>query len=257
MKKFLAVAFTLIPTLAFAWDIKDMNDVVDQTNFLVNKGCSGTLIDKSEGFILTAAHCIDTQYDTVESEEIDKDTGKVTKIKVRVVRPGTVSQKTFSGPNQITQTDYIYKIVDSSLALDLALLKVEAKLSHTREADLACTDVVRGDEVTAVGNSYAVLYSSVTKGTVSSLQRNYRDLRIAGQLGDLTDPGEHGLVQHSAVIAPGNSGGALFNADGKLVGVNIRGAQTGFAFAVPLEDIKRFLSEKGPVVVCNKGNSNG
>jgi S1-C subfamily serine protease len=74
-------------------------------------------------------------------------------------------------------------------------------------------------------------------------------LQIAGELGDATDDGEHGLVQHTAVIAPGNSGGALYNADGHFVGVNVRGMPGGFGFAVPLSDVRAFL-KKNDVEVC-------
>lgn len=225
----------------------DMNKQIDQTNFLVNRGCSGTLIatrtsglDKeSHSYVLTANHCIDDQYEVVEHDKIDSD-GKVTKEKIRVARPGTVSQIFFSGPTEIQRNSYVFKIKLADSALDLALLEVQSKL-NAEPVVIACDDLQRGDKVFAVGNSYGVLYSSLTTGIVSSLQRSYRDLRIAGELGDLTDLGEHGLVQHSAPIVGGNSGGALYDVNGKFAGVNVRGGATGFSFSVPLSDVKKFL----------------
>jgi hypothetical protein len=226
---------------AEGWSPAAMNRQIDQTNFLVNRGCSGTLIDNNRNLILTAAHCILDQYETVEKDKVDAD-GRVIKEKIRIVRPGTVSQEYFAGPAIVQTNSYVYKIVDTDRALDLALLKVQTKLPATQAAIIACNDPIRGDTVYAVGNSYAVLYSTVTKGIVSSIERSYRDLNLSGQLGDLTDNGEHGLVQHSAPIAPGNSGGSLYNESGEFIGVNVRGtAAGGFSFSVPLSDVKAFL----------------
>jgi len=243
------VVLALLAVVGYAradgWKIADMNRQIDQTNFLVNKGCSGTLIDTNRNYVLTAAHCVTSQYETVEKDKVDKD-GKVTKEKIQIVRPGTVSQEYYAGPSIVQTNSYVYKVVDTDKALDLALLKVQTKLPATQAAVLACTDPIRGDTVYAVGNSYAVLYSTVTKGIVSSVERSYRDLQLAGSLGDLTDNGEHGLVQHSAPIAPGNSGGALYDGSGEFVGVNVRGtAAGGFSFSVPLSDIKAFLKTNG------------
>lgn len=231
--------------LASAADMRKMNKQIDDTNFLVNTGCSGTLIDGLNGYVLTAYHCVDTQYETVEKEKIADD-GTVKKEKVRVARPGRVSLILYKGPNEVQRNAYVYKLKATDSALDLALLKVQSKLPGERgAAKMACGDVVRGDKVYAVGNSYAVLYSTLTEGIVSSVTRSYRDLQLEGDLGDLTDDGEHGLTQHSAVIAGGNSGGALYNDSGDLVGVNVRGAASGFSFAVPMEDIRKFLSSNG------------
>lgn len=235
-------AFSPLSADAAEWAVADMNRTIDQTNFLVNRGCSGTLIDASKGLVLSAAHCIIDQYDTVERERVAPD-GTVKKEQVRIAKPGAVSQLFFRGPAEVQRNSYIYKIVASDAALDLALLQIQTKLPYEKGARLSCADIGRGDTVYAVGNSYGVLYATLTKGIVSSLTRSYRDLQIAGDLGDATDSGEHGLVQHSAPIAGGNSGGALYNDAGEFVGVNVRGMPPGgFSFAVPLADIKAFLT---------------
>lgn len=244
-------AAVLCMSLPAAANNAAMNARIDTTNFLVNRGCSGTLIDAKNDYILTAHHCITTQYEMVEREKIQED-GTVKKEKVRVVRPGMVSQIFYKGPAESQRNSYVYKIIRSDAELDLALLKVQAKLPYAEAPQFACNDLARLDKVYAVGNSYSVLYSSITEGIVSSVTRSYRDLGLVGDLADGTESGEAGLTQHSAVIAGGNSGGALYNAAGEFTGVNVRGAATGFSFAVPLVDVKRFLTREGLSVLWER-----
>ena len=218
---------------------------IEQTNFLVNRGCSGTLIDPLNGYVLSAYHCVDDQYRNVERERIDEN-GAVKKEKVRIIAPGTVTQIAYKNSYEISRVTYIVKVVARDQKTDLSLLKIQGKLPEGRMASkLACKEPDLGDKVYAVGNSFAVFYSTLTEGIVSSLNRSYRDLELQGELGDATDDGEHGLVQHSAIIAPGNSGGALYNDKWELNGVNVRGGRSGFSFSVPLSDIKSFLSTNG------------
>jgi hypothetical protein len=253
---FAALAFLCLASPSLAWEQKAMNAQVDQTNFLVNNNCSGTLIgDPKFKYILTAHHCIMSTYQTVTKRDIQPD-GTVKERKVQVSVPGTVSQIYSKGPTEVQRNSYVYKVVADDDKHDLALLLVQTALPNREGAPMACKPLERGDEVTAVGNAFIVLYSSVSKGTVASVTRSYRDLGLIGDLGDSTDDGEHGLVQHTAMISGGNSGGALYNAKGEFVGVNVRGGG-GWSFAVPYEDIKTFLINSGHgnmFASCDKPN---
>jgi S1-C subfamily serine protease len=223
-----------------------LNKQIDVTNFLVNKGCSGTLVDL-KGDILTANHCVMDQFEDVQRDEVDKD-GKVKKVTVRISKPGTVSQIVFAGPSEVQRTTFVYKVKAHDPDHDLALVDVLSKLPNDMRAPVSCTEPRRLDPVWAVGNPFGILYSSATAGIVASTQRDYRLLGIDGESGDATEqPGDNGLIQHTAPIEGGNSGGALYNEQGELVGVNVRGSRVNetVAFAVPLDDVRKFLKDSG------------
>lgn len=247
MKNKLAVAALLLAISmtgpAMAWDQKAMNTQVDQTNFLVNHNCSGTLIGGNPSYILTAHHCIMDTYQTVKKKDIQPD-GTVKERDVRISVPGTVSQLYFKGSAEVQRNSYVYKVVADDDQLDLALLLIQTPLPNKTGAPMACQEVTRGDKVYAVGNAYVVLYASVSQGTVASVTRSYRDLGLSGDLGDATDNGEHGLIQHTALISGGNSGGALYNDNGEYVGTNVRGGG-GWSLSVPYTDVRHFLEKEG------------
>lgn len=235
----LAVVLSLLAlamcTSARAAGWSGMNAQIDKTNFVVNTGCSGTLIDLAGRYVLTANHCVEDQYETVEREKID-DKGIVTKEKYRRLKPGTVKQIYFNGASEVRETTYRTKLIAVDRNKDLALLQIIAVLPNAAASKLSCTDPKRGDSVFVVGNPMGVLYSSVVPGMVSSIQRQY------GTLGVGTEDSEP-LLQVSGGIVGGNSGGAVYNTTGDLVGVPVLGHRMNevLGFAVPLAAIKDFL----------------
>lgn len=134
---------------------------------------------------------------------------------------------------------YQAKLIGTDSNMDIALLKVDAdeKLPYAVFAD---SDQVKvGEWVLAVGNPYN-LNSTVTAGIISAKARN------------LDTSGIQSFIQTDAVVNPGNSGGALVNTRGELVGINTMissntGSYVGYSFAVPsnitrkiIEDIMEF-----------------
>lgn len=244
---YLSILLPLLASPAYAGiSNSDLNKQIDATNFLVNDNCSGTRV--APGLILTANHCVAEQFQDVERDKVDEKTGEVQKIKVRVSKPGTVSQLKFVDHGESQRTVFVYTVKAHDPDHDLALVRTISKLADAKSVPVACREPQRLDQVYAIGNTRAILYSSATVGVIASVQRDYRLLGIDGSSGDGIDqPGDNALIQHTAPMGGGNSGGALLNDDGELIGVNVRGYQNvaPLGFAVPLDDVRKFLKDSG------------
>ena len=129
------------------------------------------------------------------------------------------------------------QVIGTDPTTDIALIKVEAK-------DLECltfgdSDKVRvGEWVLAVGNPFN-LNSTVTAGIVSAKARN---INILGE-GTIES-----FIQTDAAVNPGNSGGALVNTKGDLVGINAAiasrtGSYVGYSFAIPSNIAKKVVED--------------
>ncbi|PCJ29694.1 MAG: serine peptidase [Rickettsiales bacterium] len=135
------------------------------------------------------------------------------------------------------------KIVGTDAKTDLALLKIETKkkLPFAVFADSNRTRI--GDVVIAIGNPLG-FGGTVTTGIISSKGRDLGE--------DLVDD----FIQTDAAINAGNSGGPLYNIEGKVIGMNTSiadgggGTNIGIGFAIPantVQDIMKQLREKGKI----------
>ncbi|MGI6578813.1 MAG: S1C family serine protease [Saccharofermentanales bacterium] len=120
--------------------------------------------------------------------------------------------------------------------LDLAIIKVER--GNLPAVEMGDSDKINvGDKAIAVGNPLGLsLQSTLTSGCISGLNRTIRL-----EDGNIMD----GLIQTDAAINSGNSGGALFNAEGKIVGINTARPQTadGIGFAIPINTAKPIIEK--------------
>jgi Do/DeqQ family serine protease len=130
---------------------------------------------------------------------------------------------------------YKAKLIGTDSKMDIALLKIDAneKLPYTVFAN---SDSVKiGEWVLAVGNPYN-LTSTVTAGIVSAKAR------------DLGTSGIQSFIQTDAAVNPGNSGGALVNTRGELIGINtmissMTGSYVGYSFAVPSNIARKIIED--------------
>lgn len=139
---------------------------------------------------------------------------------------------------------YIADLVGTDPNTDLALLKIkEDALPFVTYGN--SDNIKVGEWVLAVGNPFN-LNSTVTAGIVSAKGRNINILEHNQQGGNLA-PIES-FIQTDAAVNPGNSGGALVNTNGDLVGINTaiasnNGAYQGYSFAIPVNIVKKTVSD--------------
>lgn len=190
-----------------------VNSVVEiSTETVVRGSFLGQFITEGggSGVILTADGYIVTNYHVIE------DARKIT-VKLR---SGEEYEATLCGKNS---------------EKDIAVLKIEADgLQPVVMGDSSKLEV--GDTAVVVGNPLGSLGGTVTNGIISALDREI-------DLGDTV----MNLLQTNAAVNPGNSGGALFNGKGELVGIVVAKSAgsdiEGIGFAIPINDIKDTIAE--------------
>lgn len=171
-------------------------------------GMGSGVIISEDGYIVTNNHVID-QADKIEVTLNDKRSFEAT-------------------------------LIGSDPVTDLALLKIDAeKLPIVRFGDSDKLQV--GEWVLAVGNPFQ-LNSTVTAGIVSAKSRNL------GMIAPSSRMGIESFIQTDAAVNPGNSGGALVNTAGELVGINTAiysetGNYAGYSFAIPTSIVSKVITD--------------
>lgn len=148
---------------------------------------------------------------------------------------------------------YVAELIGADSKTDIALLKIDAE-SDLPFVTFSDSDQAKiGEWVLAVGNPFN-LTSTVTAGIISAKSR------------DLT--GGQSFIQTDAAVNPGNSGGALVNTNGELVGINTAissqtGSYIGYSFAVPsniarkvVEDIMEYGNVQNGMLGIKGGSLN-
>ena len=135
---------------------------------------------------------------------------------------------------------YEAKIIGTDEATDLALIKVDVKgLSPITFGNSEAVKV--GEWVLAVGNPFG-FNSTVTAGIVSAKARSLGANNKGGNMSI------ESFIQTDAALNPGNSGGALVNLNGELIGINSAiysntGSYSGFSFAIPTTIVKKVMAD--------------
>jgi Do/DeqQ family serine protease len=174
-------------------------------------GAGSGVIVSSEGYIVTNNHVIEN---ASEIEVILNDNSK-----------------------------YTAKVIGADPATDIAVLKIEG--NGFQPIPLGNSDDLKiGEWVLAVGNPFN-LTSTVTAGIVSAKARNIN--LLSERSGKEIVPIES-FIQTDAAVNPGNSGGALVNTRGELVGINTAiasqtGSYSGYSFAVPVNLVQKVMRD--------------
>lgn len=130
------------------------------------------------------------------------------------------------------------KLIGRDETTDLALLKIDVK--NLPYLIYGNSDRLKiGEWVLAVGNPFN-LTSTVTAGIVSAKARNINILSKQYAI--------ESFIQTDAAVNPGNSGGALVNTNGELVGINTAiasktGSYVGYSFAIPVNIVKKIIAD--------------
>lgn len=136
------------------------------------------------------------------------------------------------------KTEKEARVIGTDPSTDLALIKVDG--NNYEYLNYGNSDKLKiGEWVLAVGNPFN-LTSTVTAGIVSAKARNINILGGASAI--------ESYIQTDAVVNKGNSGGALVNAKGELVGINAAiashtGVYEGYSFAIPVNIVKKVVED--------------
>lgn len=188
-----------------------------------SQGSGSGIIVSSDGYILTNNHVVNST-----SSSSYYQITEATKVTVKLYND---------------DTEYAATVVGSDSQTDLAVLKIDK--TGLTAAELGDSDSVQvGEFAMAIGNPLG-LENTVTCGIVSAKNREVQD----------SDTGiTYTLIQTDAAINSGNSGGALVNADGKVIGINtlkLSGTGVeGIGFAIPINstiDVYNELKTNGKI----------
>lgn len=133
-------------------------------------------------------------------------------------------------------------VIGADPVTDLALIKIDANDLHV--IPIGDSEGLKiGEWVLAVGNPFGFT-STVTTGIVSAKARNISSLTHSGNRGNAIES----YIQTDAAVNPGNSGGALVNLNGELVGINTAiysqtGNFAGYSFAIPTSIVKKVVAD--------------
>ena len=200
-------------------------NITSQFSIFSNRAQTGTgkasgsgIIISEDGYILTNNHIVSTSSESTNS--FYYSVSDATKVTVTLFND---------------EQTYEAKIIGTDEQTDLAVIKIEK--TGLQKAEFADSDGIKvGQFAMAVGNPLG-LESSITCGVVSAVNRKVTD----------SDGKKYTLIQTDAAINSGNSGGALVNGEGKVIGVNtLKLSGTGIegmGFAIPINSTTDVTSQ--------------
>ena len=216
---------------AFAWSLKEAHVQANTTLVEVGEYCSGTVIDKERGLVVTAAHCTDDSLVT-DWFDVTRPNGEVVQGHRTYFKPIEITIWNFDDQGNVTGTQkYSTEVLKASYPGDVAILRSIAASPFTNEVKLSSTPATFGDTVYTVGNPLMLL-GAVAQGTVTKPQYTFASNR-----------GDVNAIVFDAMMAPGSSGGGLFNDAGEMIGLTNWARPGGPYLASPVRNVLDLLKD--------------
>ena len=225
----LALAFLFLVTPASAWSLKEAHTQANTTLVQVGDWCSGTIIDKKQGLIVTAAHCTEPAKVT-DNIIIIRPNGDGRTLTHTYFKPIEVTVWNFDDEGNVTGSQkYMTNVLKAVYPQDVAILQSLSPSKFSGQAIIGLVPVKYGDKVFSVGNPLMQV-GTVAEGYVTKPRMPFTS--------------SYGLVvtiMHTSFTAPGSSGGGLFNDFGMLVGITNWGVAGGPSLASPVSNVLELL----------------
>ncbi len=218
----IGVASKVLPSIVGIEIEYDINSIFGRSS---SSATGSGIIISEDGYILTNNHVVST---STSSSSLYYEVSDAISVKVKLYNDDNV---------------YDAKIIGTDDDTDLAVIKIEK--TGLTPAELGNSDDVKvGEYAMAIGNPLG-LATSATSGIISAVNREITT----------TDNEKYTVIQTDAAINSGNSGGALVNSEGKVIGINtlkLSGTGVeGIGFAIPINsttDITKQLIEYSKVI---------
>lgn len=229
---FLVFVAPILAGMAHAWSVSEAQRQANQTLMVVGDWCSGTIVDRDNGLVATAAHCTEPVH--VRVDNVHKPSGQVIAHKVDRYDPVDVTLFKFNPTGEeIGHITYSMKVLKAVYPADVAILQNVSAEKFTGEVRLSITPPKYGDKVYTVGNPRMFL-QTIAEGHVT--KPKYKLVLGADSVE---------AIVIDSYMGPGSSGGGLFNDHGDLIGITNWGLSGGPYLASPVINVITLLNELG------------
>lgn len=230
-------------SLERVWSLEDMNDQINETNFVVGDWCSATLVDRDRRLLVTAEHCIADNV-TIVTDRVELPNGRFLDRTREVWLPLEVSQNNYDVDNNLIRfRKFRAEIRGYDAQHDVAILQIDdtPQATFAFASPLSTRAVIRGEPAWAVGNPL-MIEAVVSQGIIGSTNYQFSN---RGRL--------IRAIVFMFAIRGGSSGGALYNRYGEIIGItNWLHGSGAPALASPVENVFALLDKIYPKKVASK-----